>query len=371
MNYFLYNLATQHVNTGDLLINKSLVNLLRKHGQVIVDDRNTPTTFIEQLLAEGDQRLSSITDQSLFDFIEDKLKIPSEDTYYLVLVPGDISIKGFKAALAGTWFFISRLRKLKQMGCRILRLGVSLNTFDLPNILAESLYSRAYHVYGLRDEQSITKANRFYFSNVRYFPDLAWAYHPQPVGRARIIKEKYILISFRANRYGGVHDSDYFLSIKKQLIDVLSQSSLHRYKIIVSYQVQYDQEAGQELVELLANDFNVEFIDKVLSLEEAIHLYTGADLIISNRLHVLLLGTICKTLSIPFINPLDNKKIAGIYKDNAIYDMVLDYRKNATEISNKLVDMIERKEVILHLLEEKHRHNASIIKNLINDIVND
>lgn len=370
MNYFLYNLATQHSNIGDLLINKSLISLLRKYGQVIVDDRNTPIAFIEQLLTEKDQRLSTITDRSLFDFVEDKLKTPSKDTYYLVLVPGDLSIKGLKRALAGIWFFISRLRRLKQMGCRILRLGISLNTFDLPNIITESLYSRTYHVYGLRDKQSIAMATRFHFSNICYFPDLAWAYHLKPIEKEHVVREKYILISFRANRYGEVHDSGYFSEIKNHLFSVLSQSSVDNYKIVVSYQVQYDREASQELVDLFSKKFEVEFIDRLLSLDEAIHLYKDVDLIISNRLHVLLLGTICKTLSIPFINPLDNKKIAGIYEDNAVSDIVLDYRNNVVDVRDKLIDIIKRRNVIRNLMEEKYKNNACIIENLVRDIVN-
>lgn len=369
MNYFLYNPVTQYDNTGDLLINKSLVALLRKHGQIIIDDNNKPESFVAQLLAENDQRLSAITNQSLFSFIEHKLRTSPGDMYYLVFVPGDLSVKGFKKALSRIRFFNSRLRKLKHMGCRILRLGISLNTFDVPNMIAESLYSSAYYIYGIRDRQSMDKAARFRFSNVHYFPDLAWAYHPKSIERVSAVRRRYILISFRANQSGTTHNGDFFLSIKNHLFAVLSQSSFDNYKIVVSYQVQYDREASQELVDLFSNHFEVEFIDKLLSLDEASELYMGADLVISNRLHVLLLGTICKTLSIPFINPLDNKKIAGIYKDNAIYDVVLDYRDNVTEVKNKLIDIIERRDIILNLLEDKYKDNARIIENLIKDIV--
>ncbi|MEH6307515.1 polysaccharide pyruvyl transferase family protein [Olivibacter sp. CPCC 100613] len=370
MNYFLYNPVTQYDNMGDLLINKSLITLLRRHGQVIIDDNNKPISFITQLLAENDQKLSEITTQGLFNFAEHRLKTPSEDKYYLVFVPGDLSVKGFKKALSRVRFFNSRLRKLKQMGCRILRLGISLNTFDAPNMIAESLYSSAFHVYGLRDKQSIAKAERFRFSNVRYFPDLAWAFYPKFNENEGVVKGRYILISFRASKSGTSHHGDYFAEIKNHLFDVLHQSSLGDYKIVVSYQVQYDREAAQELVELFAKEFEVEFIDKLLSLDEAIHLYKGSDLIISNRLHVLLLGTICKTLSIPFINPVDNKKIAGIYKDNALYDVVLDYRNNTTTVSGRLVDMIKSRSVILNRLEERYKSNAGVIENLLEDIVN-
>ncbi|HWV71966.1 MAG TPA: polysaccharide pyruvyl transferase family protein [Pseudosphingobacterium sp.] len=371
MNYFLYNPSTQYSNTGDLLINKSLVALLRKHGQVIIDDNNKPETFVTQLLTENDQQLSAITSQSLYDFVENKLQTSSGDMYYLVFVPGDFAAMGFKSALARAWFFISRLRKLKRMGCRILRLGISLNdAFDVPNMIVESLFSRTYYMYGIRDRQSIAKAARFRFSNVRYFPDLAWVYHPKHVDCERVVYGGYILISFRGNQRGATYDGDFFSVIKHHLFTVLSQSSFVNYKIVVSYQVQYDREASLELADLFSKQFEVEFIDRLLSLDEAVHLYTGADLIISNRLHVLLLGTICKTLSIPFINPLHNKKIAGIYKDNAIYDMVLDYRKNVTEVRDKLIDLVGRRDVLLNLMEDKHKNNGSMIENLVKDIVN-
>lgn len=372
MNYFLYNPVTQYDNTGDLLINQSLVGLLRKHGQVIIDDSNKPEKFVTAISAEGDQRLSAISSQRLFDFLEYMLQRPriaSKDTYYLVLVPGDLSVVGFNKAISRVRFFYRRLRKLKRLGCRILRLGISLNTFDLPNIIAESLYSRAFYVYGVRDKQSMAKATRFRFSHVHYFPDLAWAYRPNFVEIKAAERKKSVLISFRANQSGTVHNVDYFAGIKNHLLELLRYPAFENYKIIVSYQVKYDREAAQELADLFHKTFDVEFIDTLLSLEEAIQLYAGADLIISNRLHVLLLGSICKTLSVPFINPLENKKIAGIYEDNGLYDMVLDYRDDIGKLNNKLADLMGRSTDILNLLEEQRKYNVHVIENVMEDIV--
>lgn len=371
MNHFLYNPVTQYDNTGDLLINKSLIYLLRTYGQVIIDDRKKPTTFINQLIAPQDQKLSELTEKGLFSFLEGKLSRSMQsvdDVYYLVLVPGDFSKQGLKKALSGLKFYF-RLRKLKKLGCRILRIGASLSTFDLPNYIVESLYSTTYFAYGLRDKQSMAKAARFRFSNVRYFPDLAWAYHPNLIERESDVTERYILISFRANQSGTIHDRDFFSNVKHQLFALLSHDAFDDYKIVVSYQVQYDREASQELVDLFADKFEVEFIDRLLSLDEAVHLYTHADLVISNRLHVVLLGSICHTLSVPFINPLDNKKIASIYQDNAIYDLVLDYRDDITRLRDRLVNLVERKDAVRGLLEDKRKHNAQIIENTVKTLL--
>lgn len=234
----------------------------------------------------------------------------------------------------------------------------------------ESIYSRAFYVYGVRDKQSMAKANRFRFSHVRYFPDLAWAYQPNIVEVKAPEKKKRILISFRASQSGTVHNADYFAGIKNYLLALLKHPAFGNYRILVSYQVKYDREAARELADLFHEAFEVELIDTLLSLEEATQLYAGVDLIISNRLHVLLLGSICNTLSVPFINPLENKKIAGIYEDNGLYDMVLDYRDDVGKLNNKLADLMARRTDMLNSLEEQRKYNTHVIENVMNDIVN-
>ena len=352
MNYFLYNPATQYDNTGDLLINKALVALLRKHGQVIIDDNDKPESFLSQLLTEDDQRLSAITDKRLFNFIEHRLNESapsSSDTYYLVFVPGDLSVSGFKSALSRLRFFYRRLRKLNQMGCRILRLGISLNTFDLSNMLVESLYSRAYEVYGIRDQRSMAKASRFRFSHVHYFPDLAWAFDAASIQKTNPLPVDlgdYIVLSFRTNKHGIVHDHIYLKRIADKLRVILSEMK-PQPKLVFSYQVKHDEQATQELAGLFAADFKVCLCNQTLDLSGALGLYTGARFILSNRLHVLLLGVLADTLSIPFVNGADNKKITAIFEDNNLGDLILDYGEKAQQLTAKFHHIVERSPAIV------------------------
>lgn len=369
MNYFLYNPVTQYDNTGDLLINTSLVALLRKHGQVIIDDHDKPETFISALTSAEDQRLSAITQLRLFDFVESRLRQPGQGTYFLVFVPGDLSVVGFGRALSRVRFFYRRLRKLRQLGCRFLRLGISLNTFDFPNMVAESLYSSAFTAYGLRDRQSLALAQRYRFAHARYFPDLAWAYPQQTAHEKPPAHSRYLLLSFRASHAGTRHDHDYFAHIKNQLSALLKHPDFHGYRMIVSYQVKYDREASRELADLFADTFDVEFVDELLSLEKALQLYRKVDLMLSNRLHVLLLGKICQTLAIPVINPEDNKKIAGIYRDNDLYHTVLDYRMAAPRLREQLNTLRQQRDTLLQQAQQVIARNAEIIKNEITDIV--
>lgn len=373
MRYFYYNPFTQYENMGDLLINKSLLDLLRPYGTVIIDDLNKPKWFIDELKQESDSIVSEVCPNGIGNFLEDYLLKNRQqgDVYYQVFVPGDKSRKGFKKALSSLKHYY-KLVKQKQKGCKSIRLGFSIGDFDTANLITESLYSSAFHAYGIRDSLSMGKAQKFRFSNTVFFPDLAWAYKEDGSSMPNPFKEtaKYLVLSFRANKVGTIHQSSYLTIIIEKLKKLLSANLFEGTKIIISYQVKFDRDACVQLRDALKdNNLDVYFLDRLLAIEEAISLYRASELVISNRLHVLLLASISESLAIPFVNASHNKKIVGIYQDNDLSDLVIDYTESDANNLRKMQDSVSAKTTVLKRLAKRRNDNISSIKATLNSVV--
>jgi|GEM_PF-4047451 len=371
MRYFYFNPLTQYENMGDLLINKSLLNLLRRYGTIIIDDRNKPVWFVNELKKESDLIVSEIFPKNLGNYLEDVLLENKEedDICYQVFVPGDKSRKGFKKAIWSLKHFY-KLVKQKQKGCRSIRLGFSIGDFDTANLITESLYSLAFHTYGIRDSISMHYARKFRFSNTVFFPDLAWAYEdyedvPNPVNES----SRYIVLSFRANKVGTVYQSSYLSTAIDRLKKLFDVDWFNGVKIVISYQVAFDREACIQLRDALQNSGDICFVDKLLTINEAIALYKGAEMTLSNRLHVLLLASISGCFAVPFINSAHNKKIVGIYQDNDLSDLIVDYNSSETSMLDKLQGLIGEKDFVLKRLAEKRFDNIAQIKAVLNSIL--
>lgn len=372
MRYFYYNPITQYENMGDLLINKSLLDLLRPYGTIIIDDLNKPKWFIDKLKRQQDIIVSERCPNWTGKYLEDHLlkNRHPDDECYQIFVPGDKSRKGFKKALSSLDHFYKLVRQ-KKGGCKSIRLGFSLGDFDAANLITESFYSSAFYAYGIRDSLSMRRARTFRFRNTFYFPDLAWAYQESNHSASNPFNEggKYIVLSFRANKVRTAHEPAYLVPVIAKLKTLLKTTLFDGAKIVISYQVAFDRDACMQLRDALQNDLNVYFLDKLLSIEEAVSLYRGAELTISNRLHVLLLAAVSEGLAIPFVNAGHNKKITGIYRDNDLFDIVIDYTENDTTMLEKIQDSVAAKETILKRLATKKSENITHIKDTLNAIL--
>lgn len=364
-NIVYYKPFTQYENTGDLLICKTLLKLISFNNQVILDDSNAPSWFIKEL---SNQSTSLLSDRSKHTLIKtilfQLLKRKKGQSVYLIFPPGHI----FRSR-AVNWYIIFRAfavyNLLKLLGCKIIRMGFSIGPFDPQNAKVERLLSHVYHTYGLRDQASLQLAKQLKIANTKYFPDFAWAYQSQIVPAS--VDENVIVLSFRSNNRGRVFQEDYLDLTIKSLIKLLKSIPGSFNKIIISYQVLYDREGSVKLYDEIKNQFNVEFIDKKLSLEEAEKLYSSAFAVISNRLHVLLLASQSHTLAIPLINFDDNGKIVSIYKDNDLDDLLISNQNPDIVQFNEIMD---NKKTIVDRFNVRSNINERIILNRLKEIFN-
>ncbi|WP_316844705.1 polysaccharide pyruvyl transferase family protein [Pedobacter psychrodurus] len=370
LNEIYFKPALQIENTGDLLINKAIVDLLDDYGNVILDDSHTPSWFIKEISPSGThQYLSSVSSDSLLKTIFKRLRKKDKNDkheIFLVIQPGHTSRKGLKPALWSIKTLVE-LFILKSFGCKIVRTGFSIGPFDTLNGWLESLTSRTFYHYSVRDKSSLNLAQRYKFHNPKYSPDLAWAYLPNNIENKEM--RVYYVLSFRSNSYGDLHDQNYLSPIIESLIEMLKGGMPLTTKIVISYQVKYDRDACLSLHAALSEIFpNVEFLDKKLLLDEAVSLYSGAKCVISNRLHVLLLAMQCNSLALPFVSEVDNRKITSIYKDNGL-DSVIIYNSDTLEINrDKFSFAINNTNVIMNKFSTLVAKNTAMIKENLNNV---
>ncbi|MDP9956831.1 polysaccharide pyruvyl transferase WcaK-like protein [Epilithonimonas hungarica] len=361
--------ASQIDNTGDVLINKVLLDELRKHGELIINDQGKPDWFLEEIGGKESEKLSFHTNSKFYDHLRAQMKeLKNEYRFFLVIHPGHTSRKGYRSALYGDHglLFTRFLRKLKNGDCQILRFGFSIGPFDWYNTIAEFFYTTAYKMYAVRDTESFSLGKKFRFRNIKQMPDLAWSYKNLSNSNISIeaIEESYIVLSFRSNKFGTKHDSDYLKPIIEHLKKILPVNK----KIKIVYQVKFDREPALEIhKELSKTSNNIELIDEKLDLQTASNLYKDADYIISNRLHVLLLGMVQQTLAFPLIIPGDNAKIINIYRDNSLNHYLLssldDSSENVIKINKIISDENTCKVELKKTIDKNDKAIVDIISN--------
>lgn len=354
--------ASQIDNTGDVLINKVLLDQLRQYGELIINDAGKPDWFLKEIGVSPSERLSAISNLKFYDYLDAQLSQDKQNNYSLVIHPGHTSRFGRKSAVYGDHglLFTRFLRRLKKKGCNILRFGFSIGPFDLYNTIAEMFYTTAYKKYAVRDTESFKLGKKNFLQNIVQMPDLAWSYkNTEETGGDN--EEPYIVISFRSNKFGTVHSSEYLKPVIEQLKLILPDNQ----KIKVIYQVKYDQEPAKEIYESLKDIKNVELVDEKLNLQQASDLYKNADFIVSNRLHVLLLGIVQQVIALPLIIYGDNAKIINIYKDNGLEDYILnikdDSAKNKTVIGKIISDKQNQRKRLKDIINKNDKDVSSII----------
>ncbi|KFC24585.1 polysaccharide pyruvyl transferase family protein [Chryseobacterium sp. FH1] len=354
--------ASQIDNTGDVLINKVLLDELRKQGELIINDEKKPDWFLEEIGVLEAERLSSNTSSKFYDYLQSQMD-EQKDLYkfFLVIHPGHTSRSGYKSALYGDHgFLITRfLRKLKRNGLTILRFGFSIGPFDWLNTLAEFFYTTVYKKYAVRDAESFSLGKKFHFRNMELMPDLAWSY--KNTSSLKDKEDPYIILSFRSNKFGSQHDSNYLRPIIEHLKQILPKDK----KIKMVYQVKFDRDPAVEIFDNLSDTFDIEFIDKKLNLQDASDLYRDAEYIISNRLHVLLLGMVQQTIAFPLIISGDNDKIINIYKDNNLNHYLLSSLDDHSKNILKMAEIIKDKDIHKLGLKDLINNNDRSILDMI------
>lgn len=290
-----YLVATQYTNLGDLLINKMLISELTKYGDVYLDLKNVPDDFAKSLLhipktidayREYGISLKGKEIMKTLSFIRD------HNIKHFFISPGPKGTSSVFDLKAISLIFIFSIFKI--IGVNQYIVG---SEFVISNVFSRfyiSVICRIMNVLYIRNKVDTELYKRKYGEKIRFIPDLALLYPEKLDGG--INNEMWL--SFRSSKLGDV---SYVYNL---LIPIISFCKINKLKIVLFYQVISDEKFNNELFKRISQIYNdVSFEQNIITYEN-IDLYCNAKYVISNRLHVLLLGYLHG--AIPFYIEEDN-----------------------------------------------------------------
>jgi polysaccharide pyruvyl transferase WcaK-like protein len=316
-NYSFFSIKTQFENVGDALINREMIELAAKNSQVYVDLSRCPESFKNTLNLTSNN--INLVSGSFALFHKMIMKSFNNNQAFYFLSPGgylgEIEGKEFisKYINAGILFFLTKVFKVK-----ICHIGVSYERIGSKFIKLLSRRSKLLHKHLLRDEISKSYADKNKIQNNGTMPDLAFnIFINEP---NKVVNSKKICFSFRTDQY-----KDQFNDVKNFIIN-LSKKLPTDTKFKFFAQVERDVSNMQALTDIVNSfpDLNASFESSVRSLQECYSFYDDCDLIISNRLHVLLMGGSRAGRILPCVYGDHNMKIRGIMDSLGLTENVQD-----------------------------------------------
>lgn len=346
MKKILYIVATQYDNMGDLLINKCLVDELAKFGEVYLDTKNVPLSF-KSVLLEGPniRELSEISGISLKGkglFLS--LFSPSLNFDYVFKSPGPFggTVTFNEKIRAFLFYIIFYLMKLK--GAKSVLIGndfILRSNFDNWII---GLYNKVLEGIYVRSNENVSLLRRIGISNAGYSPDMCFMMNTE----INNVQRNKVGVSFRdmgdeANQ-----------KIRKSLSNFVQYFSKRKIEIVFFYQVERDKAFNYQLFSEFRSPYTL-FEENVLKWEDR-NYYQDMILVLSNRLHVLLLGQTfeCVPMGLEF-SQLKTIKIRNIFDsvglNRLIYDRItnenLDFILNDIQVIKRCLHQVNQDQRII------------------------
>lgn len=362
-----YSAYTCKENIGDLLITKYQIEEFAKYGKVYVDCNGMPNYFQDTILKSYNPNVISFEKVYGCHFrsknILSVLHILNHEGFtHFCNSPGpreilQLPLKKLCFKLLGSIILRFALSK----NIRRFSLGVDLN-YKKEGILGalNCWYFNEYDVIGLRSKANLTSIHQ-YQRNTEYIPDMAFLY-PSFNPESFSVKRKKVVISFRK-----VEDK---LTLIKSLKTIVENLKKNNVNIDILYQVEDDLAFCSELYKELKN-YGVHFRRTLLSFDE-LDIYAQYDMVISNRLHVLLMGAMNGAIPYALISrDIKEKKIDDIfscvfscklvsYIDDVVTSDLLSIYLAQNNFKEMLINDIEiQRELCRSIFEKNHIFNKS------------
>ncbi|MBX2921987.1 MAG: polysaccharide pyruvyl transferase family protein [Chitinophagaceae bacterium] len=358
---------TQYENTGDVLINKSFIVLIKKYAQLIINDKEMPDWYVASL---GLTKEECISDRGSHFYLYlagkalmSRLGVAKNTVYLIGGAPGhefgsSVS-KAVKNFIIAILYFILRV-----CGAQIFRLGFSIGPIGKAVGVSEKFRSVFMNQYFVRDSLSLSLCHQIGINKARFFPDLAWLYQPN---RTTSFTKNKIVLSFRHSVLDESSDDQYLERLKANLFFML-QSVSEKYSIEVLYQVKRDLEFCGKLYDELKNVMPVTFRQEQVTLETAEAAYGGACCILTNRLHVALLGYKYGGLPLILTDSESHLKIKGIYTDAGMGYLLLDVNNGIEKNAHDFNGLLQNRDDIINKLNKKEGEYKQLAGTLLEEV---
>lgn len=303
-------IATQYDNLGDLIINKCLIDELTKYVELYIDTQNVSKEFISAI--EKNKKVKSLKNKYSFSFKDPSfLKFifnHGSEFSYIFKSPGPAFYRtktSFKSKVRNTIFKLI-YNKLNSSGGKTFVIGseITIESENLNNtFIASTKYVEKFLV---RSKKNVSFLQSLNVKNSEYIPDMCFLLKDK---HEQITKQKdKVGISFRNLLNEEMNNK--IVETTNNFVEYYLEKDL---EIVFFYQVDRDYEFTKELFIKHSNKGNVSFLEQSLDLDN-ISLYSSFKAVLSNRLHVLLLGYINNSLTFPLIdNNISTNKIQGVY----------------------------------------------------------
>jgi len=332
---FLF-IETQFDNLGDALINRELIKLMARHAKVTVGTSKVPEPFQvmigKNILHEVKLDRTSGRSRFLLKILGSALR---GKACWLFLSPG-----GWIGELDGrlnlrSWFHTLLYFVLSGCGVRVCQTGVSYEALGPKLSRLISKRSKAVYCHYVRDTLSKTLMESLNVNVNGLCPDLAFNAYCQPSQR---INPAAVTFSFRTDQYLAQADD-----VKKFIVFFMSEYGLSRPVYFIS-QVKKDINANESL----AHWFEARFAIAVraeqgtVSISETELLYHRSNIVVSNRLHSLLLAGSVGNAMIAAPIGLQNAKIISLFEDTGLDEQVFAIDDLAYANTRSRLEMAQR-----------------------------
>lgn len=294
---------------GDGWIKSNLINLLDGYGRIYM--RNPSRAwFVSFFKVANPIRLTPLT---LVFFILD----PRVSVFFVlnpggggIAFPGSIFISALKLSLFHLLKFFFRVK--------YLQIGVSSEwPKSRIQLILFRLYASLAGLVGYRDSRSLNIGMRLCSSNAVLFPDLSFASTFQDHQTIEITHSlTKPIYNVAISLSSSCRDKE--RSIFPYIIANLDASSF-----VAFAQVLPDIDYNASVSKRLSIKFkNLYVTASAITLETITAFYSSLDLVLSDRLHVLLYAAMCGTPVVPLVSAEMNHKIRSLFGDLGFADIL-------------------------------------------------
>jgi polysaccharide pyruvyl transferase WcaK-like protein len=181
---------------------------------------------------------------------------------------------------------------------------------------ADHSWCQSVEWVGVRDDESLQALRDAGCGNANYFPDLAFLLEAQPIDAPR----RAIAMSFRNTIPEDHHSADYEQHLTTAVAALVSSlNAVDRSDVVGFHQV----EADASFVEELCQRHGLQRARERLTLSSYARFFAGARIVVSNRLHCLLLGARCGAIPVA-LTIGRHSKVVSLFRTVGWESLVLD-----------------------------------------------
>ena len=305
-------------NLGDVLLQQILAECLRRYGRVLVQSDPKEPTYgrakrYRELLSMHLALLKAVSRRYLGQDV----------SATLILSPGQSLTKSLGAAPRVTQR-LAYLGFLRVLGIRIVSLGRGFSSTTGINWLQELWLSHIAHEYTLRDVATLRRAHAMGIRKAAWFPDLSWL-APLPQSIEAFAGRSSVVLSFRADTDRLRWDDRLASEILERLGELLDEAcALGLENVILIQHASQDQAMTMQIERKYRGRYRLRREPGLLSLTNIPCVYGGAALVISNRLHSLLLGLQWGAVPLAVTRASEPEKVRNQLLDLNLVEHILD-----------------------------------------------